>query len=127
MTSDRIKEIQAETAYPDSVSVMLALKQVWNECEQKQVKKMNRSELNKKANDYISNSEYGRGINITLHGLKYMMVDFYLDQVKNLAIHDVAKPKGKLDMFQNMQYYMEHCQREGYITPQDWLKKEKHF
>ena len=34
MNSDRIKEIQETTAYPESVSVMLALKQVWNECEQ---------------------------------------------------------------------------------------------
>lgn len=38
MTSDRIKEIQATTGLPNSasVSVMLALKQVWNECEQEQ-------------------------------------------------------------------------------------------
>jgi hypothetical protein len=34
MTSDRIKEIQKETAYPDSVSVQQALLKVWNECEQ---------------------------------------------------------------------------------------------
>ena len=34
MTSERIKEIQKQTAYPESVSVMIALKQVWNECEQ---------------------------------------------------------------------------------------------
>lgn len=34
MTSDRIKEIQLSTAYPDSVSVKQALLQVWNECEQ---------------------------------------------------------------------------------------------
>ena len=34
MTSERIKEIQETTAYPESVSVMLALNQVWNECEQ---------------------------------------------------------------------------------------------
>lgn len=34
MTSDRIKEIQEETAYPNSVSVMQALLKVWNECEQ---------------------------------------------------------------------------------------------
>lgn len=40
MNSDRIKEIQKETTYPESVSVMLALKQVWNECEQEnQLKK----------------------------------------------------------------------------------------
>lgn len=40
MNSDRIKEIQEGTAYPESVSVMLALKQVWNECEQEQVKNL---------------------------------------------------------------------------------------
>ncbi len=34
MTSDRIKEIQDETAYPESVSVMLALKRVWHETAQ---------------------------------------------------------------------------------------------
>lgn len=34
MTSDRIKEIQQATAYPDSVSVKQALLQVWNECSQ---------------------------------------------------------------------------------------------
>lgn len=34
MDSDRIKAIQKETAYPDSVSVQQALLKVWNECEQ---------------------------------------------------------------------------------------------
>lgn len=34
MTSERIKEIQVATAYPDSLSVKIALLQVWNECEQ---------------------------------------------------------------------------------------------
>ena len=34
MNSDRIKEIQQTTAYPESVSVKQALLQVWNECEQ---------------------------------------------------------------------------------------------
>jgi hypothetical protein len=34
MTADRIKEIQNETAFPDSVSVCQALMKVWNECEQ---------------------------------------------------------------------------------------------
>ena len=34
MTADRIKEIQDQTAFPDSVSVCQALLQVWNECEQ---------------------------------------------------------------------------------------------
>ena len=34
MNSERIKEILEATAYPESRSVHLALKQVWNECEQ---------------------------------------------------------------------------------------------
>ena len=33
MDSDRIKEIQMTTAYPESVSVKQALLQVWKECE----------------------------------------------------------------------------------------------
>ena len=32
MTSERIKEIQKGTAYPESISVEQALLQVWNEC-----------------------------------------------------------------------------------------------
>ena len=32
MTTERIKEIQSQTAYPDSISVQQALLQVWNEC-----------------------------------------------------------------------------------------------
>lgn len=38
MTIERIKEIQSKTAYPESVSVQQALLQVWNECEQEQLR-----------------------------------------------------------------------------------------
>ena len=34
MTTERLKEIQKGTAYPESVSVMQALFQVWIECDQ---------------------------------------------------------------------------------------------
>ena len=34
MTTERIKEIQKQTAHPNSISVQQALLQVWNECEQ---------------------------------------------------------------------------------------------
>ncbi len=34
MTTERIKEIQQGTAYPNSISVQQALLKVWNECEQ---------------------------------------------------------------------------------------------
>ena len=37
MNTDRIKEIQQETAYPKSVSVQQALLKVWNETAQEQL------------------------------------------------------------------------------------------
>lgn len=27
----------------------------------------------------------------------------------------------------DMQYYMEYCQRNGYVTPQEWLNNHKHY
>ena len=38
MDADRIKEIQEQTAYPESVSVQQALLKVWNETEQEQLR-----------------------------------------------------------------------------------------
>lgn len=40
MNSERIKEIQSGTAYPESVSVQQALLQVWNECGQEAQKEI---------------------------------------------------------------------------------------
>jgi hypothetical protein len=31
------------------------------------------------------------------------------------------------EQYLNMQYYMEYCQMKGYVTPQEWIKKHKHF
>lgn len=52
MTSERIKEIQETTAYPESVSVMLALNQVWNECKQEQKKDITDEEIFIEADKY---------------------------------------------------------------------------
>ena len=30
-------------------------------------------------------------------------------------------------LYLNMQYYMEYCQRNEYVTPKNWLEKHKHF
>ncbi len=43
MNTERIKKIQQETAYPNSVSVQQALLKVWNECEQQKV--VNKNDL----------------------------------------------------------------------------------
>ena len=49
MTSERIKEIQEQTAYPESRSVNQALLQVWNECSQESYSKQQVLELMKQA------------------------------------------------------------------------------
>lgn len=44
MTSERIKEIQEATAYPESLSVKQALLQVWNECAQSKIGRLPNTE-----------------------------------------------------------------------------------
>ena len=52
MTSERIKEIQQQTAYPDSISVQQALLQVWNECSQLPQQEISDEEIEKAASHY---------------------------------------------------------------------------
>ena len=49
MTAERIKEIQEQTAYPESRSVNQALLQVWNECSQESYSTQQVLELMKQA------------------------------------------------------------------------------
>jgi hypothetical protein len=60
MTSERIKEIQLETAYPESRSVHLALLQVWNECEQELRKELHSKEDLQEAHQMGAIFAYGR-------------------------------------------------------------------
>lgn len=43
-----------------------------------------------------------------------------------VIIHQI-KPITADEMHLNMQYYMEYCQQNGYVTPQNWIKLHKHF
>jgi hypothetical protein len=52
MTSERIKEIQQQTAYPDSISVQQALLQVWNECSQLPQQEISDEEIEKEAKNH---------------------------------------------------------------------------
>ena len=61
MTTDRIKEIQSKTAYPDSISVQQALLQVWNECVQEQLRIANVSGSLRLV-DFIEEIEYMQGL-----------------------------------------------------------------
>lgn len=53
MDSGRIKEIQKQTGYPNSTSVMVALNQVWNECAQEQSKMYSEEDLKLFARNYF--------------------------------------------------------------------------
>lgn len=48
---------------------------------------------------------------------------------RGLAIQEFEKlMKDQKEMCLNMQYYLEYCYlKKAYITPMDWLEKEKHF
>ena len=43
-----------------------------------------------------------------------------------IITHKVQNSFTREEMLENMQYYMEHVQREGYVTPEVWLEF-KHF
>jgi hypothetical protein len=61
MTSERIKEIQQQTAYPDSVSVSQALLQVWNECSQLPQQEISDEEIEKGAWEYVKKHKINGG------------------------------------------------------------------
>ena len=44
---------------------------------------------------------------------------------RSLAVQEFDKLQREI--FLNMQYYMEYCEKNKYVTPQDWVKKHKHF
>ena len=75
MNSDRIKEIQKTTAYPDSVSVQQALLQVWNECEQeKNTVAVNEPENIPDIDDYPqTDSRTYKNLDGTVNWKKYAM------------------------------------------------------
>ena len=47
---------------------------------------------------------------------------------RGLAVQELEKLlKDQKEMFENMQYYMEYCEMNEYVTPQEWIEKYKHF
>ena len=61
MTAERIKEIQMETAYPNSMCVQQALFKVWNECVQSEQSKVMEKEQKQRFNKFL-NDEMELGI-----------------------------------------------------------------
>lgn len=58
MTPERIKEIQEETAYPDSISVQQALMKVWNECERERYEGVDVKKYAKRAVQLMLNDRH---------------------------------------------------------------------
>lgn len=53
------------------------------------------------------------------------------ETLEYMKVASLDKLQGKLrteqEMHLNMQYYMEYCQANGYVTPMDWISNHKHF
>lgn len=79
MTTDRIKEIQQATAYPESVSVQQALLKVWNECEQEQLRLHIVSQQRELLLDFLSKVNG----NLIVHPHLQMNSDFVDDYLKS--------------------------------------------
>ena len=58
MTSERIRQIQEYTAYPDRLSVKQALLKVWNDCKQEQAKMYSEEEIKEAFRQGQDNMEY---------------------------------------------------------------------
>ena len=61
--------------------------------------------------------------------LKALVNGHELDsQQRFLAQEELQKLiNNKKEMYSNMQYYMEYCEINGYVTPMQWIEKHKHF
>ena len=79
MTTERIKEIQSKTAYPESISVQQALLQVWNECKQEQLRLHIVSQQRELLLDFLSKVNG----NLIAHPHLQMNSDFVDDYLKS--------------------------------------------
>jgi len=103
MTSERIKEIQATTGYPDSVSIKQALLQVWNECEQSHPSPMSASDMT--ARDYFD----GEGSPLTLSKIcNDEEKEFLLQHIELYAsgkVHQSKQPPMSAEQVEELGYY----------------------
>lgn len=62
-------------------------------------------------------------IEITSNGLP-KLYDGYISVDE---INEKEEKEYSHNLLCNMQYYMEYCQANGYVTPQEWLNKQYEF
>lgn len=59
---------------------------------------------------------------------KYIEANATLIAAAPSLYEENIKLRKELDaLHSNMQYYMEYCQANGYVTPMEWIEKHKHF
>jgi hypothetical protein len=79
MNSQRIKEIQEQTAFPESLSVKQALLQVWNECQQEHNKQLILSRVSQQRKPLLAYHKYLDSFNDpTIYNATESMIDDYL-------------------------------------------------
>ena len=103
MTSERLKEIQATTGYPDSVSIKQALLQVWNECEQSHPSPMSAADMT--AREYFD----GEGSPLTLSKIcNDEEKEFLLQHIELYAsgkVHQSKQPPMSAEQVEELGYY----------------------
>jgi hypothetical protein len=88
--------------------------------------------------DSVIEQEFDNNANIHLdhnpfHGNMSMTKETFVKVVKTLLQSTPKEQKPPTDeqqnhnLWENMQYYMEYCLSNGYVTPQEWIEKYKHF
>lgn len=55
------------------------------------------------------------------------ILNTYIGYKRGAEMVNERQPYSAQEMYLNMQYYMEYCEMKGYVTPQDWIEKHKHF
>lgn len=66
--------------------------------------------------------EYCKEDDVPLKTMKYIVC--LEEKVEELSIVSEVED---FKMYEIMQYYMEYCGLNGYVTPREWIEKHKHF
>ena len=60
------------------------------------------------------------------HSVKLNLEEL-INKIKNAQSLISTKIKNEEEMYLNMQYYMEYCSKNEYVTPHDWIREHKHY
>ena len=70
--------------------------------------------------ELISNS-------LSLHDNSKLNTSLFWDILRDIGDDDIGGDISEKEMLLNMQYYMEYCKINEYVTPMDWILNHKHF